>query len=138
MTEQQIKLQEAIMLACHPWFTIDQIKEKQKYCNPKTKVNWNFVEIAFISIPPTLSRILTALWENYIYWLGAVYEAYYRSRDSYWLELDYDYFQIWKYKESNPIFLWKLLNDDWSDATLFDQTQETQDMVYSIICSQWK
>lgn len=29
---------------------------------------------------------------------------------------------------------WRLLNEDWSDATLFDQSEETQDAIYNLLC----
>lgn len=28
----------------------------------------------------------------------------------------------------------RLLNEDWSDATLFDQSEETQDAIFNLLC----
>lgn len=64
-------------------------------------------------VPISLARVLSTLWHRYFYYDKMIF---YREYD-----------EDWEY--SNNICLRKLLNEDWSDATLRDQTEETQEKV---------
>jgi len=84
-----------------------------------------FRETSIIWLPPTLSRVLTALGENYIYSYNkkiALVEMYI---DSEWED---------PIGESE-ICDRKLLNDDWTDSTLRDQSQETKNKIEEILLS---
>lgn len=72
-----------------------------------------------IWLPPTLSRVLTALWEDYWYnnHKSMIYETSEIIQD-----LESNNFDI----SINKICKRKLLKDDKTEATLFDQDEETQ------------
>lgn len=109
MTPKQIQLQKAIMMAC------DSTRKK-----PMTlQLNWDTYEIDsnWVIHPMqqlSLSRVLTALGSDYLW-------CWYWIEVRFWYELDF-------------VCERKLLKNDWSDATLFDQSQETQDILFDIIC----
>lgn len=143
-------IQDKILLAVHPWCTLNIAKKKdlkfwclvkwggvylckwqqmpnevlqieqdheshynwyQPFPVPRvTTDNYRDQPEYIIWLPPTLSRVLTALWENRIY---SRWNICYIWRD--WLTT---YF--------TKICKRKLLNEDGTDATLFDQSEETQ------------
>jgi len=143
LTDKQLKIQECIMIASHPWLSLEEAKKKEFYSTPWCKVvrrkNWyttvfatvvstrydmlytyiqpyswrsySPVRIAEKDIeeiiwrPPTLPRVLNALW-----W-------------SFW-ESKWYIFDQWREHCER-----KLLNEDWTDATLRDQSEETQDTI---------
>ena len=76
----------------------------------------------------SLAFVLTSLGDEYIYWLWWIYNAYWRYRGYCDTEMDYDYFELRPYRDSKPLCARDLSKD------LFDQSQETQDILYSIIC----
>lgn len=139
MTDKQLKMQEAILLAVHPWCTIKQAVEKETsilwclaiddgilwhYCwkwfwrwtGEKWYFNaWFFDKI--IGLPPTLERTLVALGDGYWYDWGICYMDEYADWDEYQREIPR-----------------KLLNDNWTPCDLFSQSEETQDTIYSILC----
>lgn len=71
-------------------------------------------EIEVFWLPPTLPRVLDALGDDYYYELYGIQ----RRVPLYWIETD---------------ILRKLLNEDRTDATLRDQSQETQEKIYSLL-----
>lgn len=157
MTEKQKKLQESIMLACHTWLSLDEAKRKDwdieiykcSHCDwtgksksitwwcffccipyafrdhnlPKTKP-WECVRI--IKKQPTLPRVLTAL-DNKNKYKDTWYIYRGVNQEICYVEDFGD--------DITTICKRKLLNNDWSDATLFDQSQETQDVLFDIICN---
>jgi len=163
MTDKQLKMQEAIMIAIHgnieearekenkkwaltsSWFTLldkdlifvkwlynwnyddydDKIKHISCLSYPLRDDNWNMVmdenwEIKSVDediiwLPPTLSRVLTAIGDNYAY--------------MHWsIQFMTDY-RVNKYLCTR-----ELLNEGWGDATLFDQSEETQNTIYKLLC----
>ena len=62
----------------------------------------------------SLARVLTALGVEYSWCMWRICRCHGYGED--------------------PVCNRKLLKDDWSDATLFDQSQETQDILFDIIC----
>ena len=67
--------------------------------------------------PVTMQRVLIALWHRYFYYDKMIFCR--------------EYDDDWEY--SNNICLRKLLNEDWSDATLRDQSEETQNKVAELL-----
>ena len=130
LTKQQLEMQEAILLAVHKWCTLEyaysiecdhnddwyrvvwHVKcwrdtiEEREYCSS----NGHNIR------PSTLSRVLTALGDEFIYWHNKIRV---RSIDEFSFMVFCDR---------------KLLNEDWSDCNLLQQSQETQDIIYSLIC----
>jgi len=141
-------IQEKLVLAAHPWLSLDEARKlelKADWCIVKANINrtwhiddmsnweiwtmidgeyillndlhiayidwWNWLRDSSITevvwLPPTLSRVL-----NYDD------DWFYRS----WFIYCYDSNMT---NQRDKICKWKLLNDDWSDATLFDQSDET-------------
>jgi hypothetical protein len=159
MTPKQIQLQEAIVLACHPWLSIVECLkiESQFGCLVIDKwivdscwwvikndiwhkfmyklnhfTRWDMYPSRLywepIWLPPTLPRVLTALEQVY--------------KEGNWLRIEYSSWTIWcneyceygTYQCNKRVFDRKLLKDSWEDATLFDQSQLTQDILFDIIC----
>lgn len=84
--------------------------------NPSYRVTYhNFKETEIESyeiiwLPPTLSRVLTALWPEFYCW-NWIWHAEKISNN---------------YENRKYVCQRELINKDWTDATLFDQTPETQ------------
>ena len=135
-------IQDRILEAVH-WCTLEEAREKEKvfwsyvydeenwlmcilmklteYTDVRLK-NWDWWTIkddtvSFTGLPPTLPRVLTALGENRIY---SRWNICYIWRD--WLTT---YF--------TKICKRKLLNEDWTDATLFDQSQDTITAIWNLL-----
>lgn len=178
MTDKQLKMQEAIMIAIHwdleksrkkenmkwaltsSWFTMlekdlifvkwwynwedyddDEIEHISYLSYPLTDDNWNMVmdenwkiksvDEEIIWLPPTLSRVLTAINKqrrNY----------YYHPKWYIYVEQDLDEYTNSKFgiiSTAMELCEWRLLNEDWSDATLFDQSEATQDIIYNLLIS---
>ena len=80
-----------------------------------------------IWLPPTLARVLYVLWSRYIY--HHVYRYIYK-------EYDLDTYTDWKdaiILKAREYCERKLLNDDWTSATLRDQSVSTKEKIYQII-----
>lgn len=109
-------IQDRILEAVH-WCTLEEAREREYKCvwwliiNVKKKIKWRWVKSDRIVTvnPPTLIRTLTALG------------------DYYWL---FDWRIIGQTKE---ICVRKLLNEDKSEASLFDQTPETQLAIWVLL-----
>lgn len=138
MTDKQLKMQEAIMIAIHG--SIEEAREKEYKIVWCMWFDWDWLrryywkwfnwytdngdysifwpkEEKIIWLPPTLSRVLISLGEHYelVPW-------------------GLDDMVISNRKTKDNICDWKLLNEDWSDATLFDQSEDTQDAIYNLLC----
>jgi len=152
LTPQQIEMQEAILLKIYEWCTLeDAIKKEYEsiwqkfnwlYICSRTRNAWNYWtmsqddfteasyddELLFDNIFISLQKILTTLnfsWYNPSYWYLQwwIYEINERTNDNETT------FKIWDYVCDR-----KLLNDNWTDATLRDQSKETQDIIYNMLC----
>lgn len=89
------------------------------------EIYWSKYEI--IWLPPTLDRVLYVLWSRYIY--HHVYRYIYK-------EYDLDTYTDWKdaiILKTREYCERKLLNDDWTSATLRDQSVSTKEKIYQII-----
>lgn len=85
-------------------------------------------ELLFDNIFISLQKVLTTLnfsWYNPSYWYLQwwIHEINERTNDNETT------FKIWDYVCDR-----KLLNDNWTDATLRDQSEETQDIIYNMLC----
>lgn len=137
MTDKQLKIQEAIMIAIHG--SIKEAREKEKdvtwclkiarklsrFANSFDKQdevvvvnNYYYTKWKIIWLPPTFSRVLAALY-GIAFWYDRLTDAI------YWINERYEKYTICD---------WKLLNEDWSDTNLFDQSEETQDAIYNLLC----
>ena len=160
LTEKQLATQEVIIKKLYPWVSIEKAKKKEsqkfwcilcydyyiEYGQKKplwdkiyTKVikthldstDWysicddyiwrHYPDKAYwswdnvIGLPPTLSRILTALWD-YCY-------------------LDWSIFELIT-RDTEYICKRKPLNEDMTECNLRQQSQETQDAIYNILCKE--
>lgn len=122
-------IQEKLVLAAHPWLSLEDalnIEIKNPHCLKIAKMlkryfnqywepqeelfEWNrydYTKWKIIWLPPSLPRVLNGLGDNYMYvpcWCIYSILAYALDKDQ--------------------LCDRKLLNDDWSDATLFDQSEE--------------
>ena len=70
---------------------------------------------SIIGLPPTLSRVLTALWD-YCY-------------------LDWSIFELIT-RDTEYICKRKPLNEDMTECNLRQQSQKTQDVIYNILCKE--
>ena len=78
--------------------------------------NWECtrtVDIEIIGIEPSLARLLTALWPEFYCW-NWIWHAEKISNN---------------YENRKYVCQRKLLKDSWEDATLFDQSEETQNAI---------
>lgn len=82
------------------------------------QIYWNQKKYEIIWLPPSLDRVLYCLWsvsaKNYL----TSYEMSWRCK----ITTEYD-----------EEFERKLLNDDWTSATLRDQSIETKEIIYQLI-----
>jgi hypothetical protein len=165
-------MQEAILLAVHPWCTIEQAREKElklEWCmivtwynspwdwsqlddmtstkklyskishdNQFDSVEWrysfedfkkcwidlpkqvnnnwhpyDYLSYSIIGLPPTLERTLVALGKDYYYIANTL--------------------QYFDWNSPTYICDRKLLNDNWTPASLFDQDEETQNKIAEIL-----
>ena len=156
----QLYCQNEIVKRAHPWLSLEEAKKKDleaKWCISELFTNdWDSVceyltdskfsylpiwtwpyknhwplhkkivedyikkeqrEIA--GIPPTLARVLNALWDEYFF-------------DNIILKKT-DWDEDWQIIDTDRICERKLLNEDWTDATLRDQSEETQEKIYSLM-----
>jgi len=160
LTNKQIQTQNAILLAVHGTDDIDEAKEKDLASWCITEYNeWELAKVSYIftvawsidnlyearkkwlgvyirhcwyswdvsidriaSIvwqPPTLSRVLTALGKNYHYWQWFIYHF-----------VDVFNPDVVVSRDCRR----QLLKEDGTDATLRDQTQETQNTIHDLLC----
>ncbi len=141
LTTQQLELQEAILKRLYPWVSIEEIRKKENRDDAYIKV-WIFnsksktirneyfkvyeIERNLVSrdgiiwLPPTLPRILTALWDEYFY--------------SCWCIEIYVWADTWDKRYPLHYIKRQLLNEDMTDRNLREQDQETQDILHSIFC----
>lgn len=139
LNDKQLAVQEAILKRLYPNLTLEEAKKKElwfwcivkhsdwEYWKQISKVKFvrkdrdgNRVttedilsnDIEIIGLPPTLPRILTALGKDFWY--------------NYWV-IDNMYDGSFRPKR-------KLLNEDMTDCNLRQQSQETQDAIYNILC----
>jgi len=138
MTDKQLKTQEAIMIAIHG--SIKEAREKEKdvtwclkiarklsrFANSFDKQdevvvvnNYYYTKWKIIWLPPTLDRVLYCLWSI---WLWSCFAD--------WSIMTTN----WGCRIREYVCDWKLLNEDWSDTNLFDQSEETQDAIYNLLC----
>lgn len=89
------------------WEPEEEIIEGRDYRYKKWKLIW---------LHPTLDRVLYCLWDDFI-------ESY-PGRN--WII-------IVVYNIDNEWFWWKLLNDNWTSATLRDQSEDTKEKIYQLI-----
>lgn len=78
---------------------------------------WEMPIVTWMHI--TLPRILFAMWAN--------------SAKNYLTSYEF----TWECNVQNEYdewFRWKMFTDEWEDATLFDQSDETQDAIFSLLC----
>ncbi len=152
LTPKQIEMQEDILLKIYEWCTFEDAIEKE-YESIWQKFNWLYIcsrtrnawdcwtmsqddfteascddELLFDNIFISLQKVLTTLnfsWYNPSYWYLQwwIHEINERTNDNETT------FKIWDYVCDR-----KLLNDNWTDATLRDQSEETQDIIYNILC----
>lgn len=147
LTPHQLELQEAILKRLYPWVSMEEAKKKEsKHNDTLIILDNNLVRIwdtisfeckenewlpvmymvkldkvyllptkNIIGLPPTLPRILTALGDDYYY---NMYELK-RRVPLFWIDTDIPRI---------------LLNEDMTDKNLWEQEQETQDILYSIFC----
>lgn len=148
MTDKQLKIQEAIMIAIH-WDLekarkIELLLKWSKcflntYNEYATFIWWrkmitdcdkqlirvfdpDLYNYTIIWLPPTLSRVLTTLGDDFESCFIVNHKDY---KNWQWINI---------FSEDHAIH-WKLLNEDWSDSTLFDQSEKTQDAVYNLLIS---
>lgn len=158
LTEKQLAVQEKILLAVHEWRTIEEAKDKEFYSMPWCKVvrrknlyttvlctvvrprynmlysyilpynssNYSPIRIAkkdieyIIWLPPTLPRVLNALWDYYLDLLNN------------WKNISRVYVTI-EEEDRREYFDRKLLNSDWSDCCIWEQSEETQNKVAELL-----
>jgi len=153
LTPIQLYCQEKLILASHPWLSLEETKKKEfrfypwckavrrknwyttvlctvistrydmmsAYIHPYNRRDYSPIKISvkdieqIIWLPPTLPRVLNALGSRYKYAVGWIYHILTRDEDI-----------SWRSNVSNIICNRKLLNSDWTDATLRDQSEDTQ------------
>jgi len=82
------------------------------------QIYWSKNKYEIIWLPPSLDRVLYALWSN---WLWSCFID--------WSIMTTD----WGCRIREYVCDWKLLNDDWTPATLRDQSIETKEKIYQLI-----
>lgn len=145
LNQSQIKIQEAIVLRLYEGCTIEQARGKEVLLNWCVVYNWQeLVESKWLAskswdnyhyviwpwyastcknsdiiwLPPTLPRVLSALGDRYLY--GGWSINTYRDPKM-------------KSSRDTVICYRKLLNDDKSDATLRDQSEDTQKAIWKLL-----
>ena len=106
--EQLQEIQEAILNKIYPDLSISEAIYKY-WCINEVKYSDEFGGVCVFS----LSRVLSALGTDWLF-------------DSVWM------FHIWN--PTHTVFDWKILNEDNSDAMLSDQSDETIQSIYKILC----
>lgn len=157
LTPMQLFSQEKILLALYPWLSIEEAREKEirliwciyfnnkywercklnRYLQHHNYYNWTPINqqrilpvlsweaemrkrvINIIGLPPTLPRVLEAL--------GDYRHIYYN-----WIIRKTSNLGIARWT-TDWITQRKLLNDDKTDATLFDQSIETQNRIWELL-----
>lgn len=136
LTKQQLFVQEKLILASHPWLSLEEAKEKELWygCILSTneqykrepvgtikKIWWlnkpqeckDMSQYDIIWLPPTLARVLNAL--------GG------------WWSLQYEHYPEQKHMiaqtATRTYITRKLLNEDWTSCDLWEQSQETQESI---------
>ena len=158
LTEKQLKVQEAILLRLHPGKSLEEARRQEpilwcilsivesfwpihgtiidyeeslhlieytiKWDDWAIEKAMNLNKFNIIWLPPPLSRVLQALGEDYVFIQWWIYKI--NSLASC--------LAVWsvRYLEEEKVHR-KLLNDDGSDATLRDQSQETQDAIDKLL-----
>lgn len=154
LTQQQLFVQEKILLAVH-WETIEEARAKEaklRWCEIETRDNkvrnvsrydeetwvyrdwnWDWFDSgdfwigqlsgreAVIWLPPTLPRVLTTLWVDYGW-----KEWYLHAIVMYNVPINWEKAQFIQIPR-------QLLNSDWTDATLRQQTEETQEAIAKLL-----
>ena len=130
----QLFCQEKLILASHPWLSLEWARDREK------KIEWCLVTVLHaIWVPQEgytwVEKTVTYNEEKYwdkahkIIWLPPTLPRVLNS-----LGMGYHYSK-WVIVSSNNILIdglpvrRKLLNEDWTDATLRDQSEETQNAI---------
>lgn len=146
LNNKQLATQEAILKRLYPWVSMEEILGKEyildncilysdsfyhihqywknvimkqtEWCI-FTKWSYNIYHSkqiikSIIGLPPTLSRVLTAFGKDFWY--------------NYWV-IDNMYDGSFRCER-------KLLNEDMTECNLRQQSQETQDAIYNILCKE--
>ena len=154
MKTQDLELQDAILLSIHWTEDIEEARQKELWfwCSavlllPTDWCNWVHTEIhtitshslnvfngkhctnyrdlitwieytikTIIGKPPTLARVLKALWDDYSYAYNSLVSNLFQE-------------------ETRKVCERQLLDDQGNDMSLRDQSQETKDAIYSLICN---
>lgn len=133
-------IQEKILLSIYPWCSIEEAKKKESkipWCKVIIKPHHYEVEvigfdrdtleyidderdrfkehhiIEILGLPPTLSRVLYCFGIEFYFWNGIRHAEKISNN----------------YENRTYICDRKLLNSEWTDATLFDQSEETQKVI---------
>lgn len=101
LTPLQQFIQDKILLSIYPWCSIEEARLKEFEYSP----SW---------FPISLSRVLTALWE-----------CFYYDWNIYIEEFDTPLLSNASFLTKKRICDRKLLNEDWTDCNLFQQSQDT-------------
>lgn len=146
LSPMQLFCQNEIVKSAHPWLSLEEAKEVE------LKAKWCLVTVLFrvvlsrvshvvmydeekyrdkkhdiIGLPPSLARVLNALGEyNYCY-----YEWKIIDNEDAWCDCQRCKYCCWIWRIHR-----KLLNEDWTDATLRDQSEETQESIALLLW--WK
>ena len=109
---------------CTSWriSNIESLSILNKTASYSRIVDWKWEQwhkIKIIWLPPTLDRVLYVLWESCIDWWFYVSNTW----------------KMFKYTRPAPEVICerKLLNSNWTSATLFDQSIETKEKIYQLI-----
>lgn len=127
----QLFCQEKLILASHPWLSLEEAKKKEskkRWCllifgtvimdwfivdnDGEVLYNVEIEDNEIIWLPPSLPRVLNTLkWVwifAYIWWCIEIYRE-----EWYW----------------NTVYPRKLLNEDWTSCDLRQQSEETQNAI---------
>lgn len=155
MTDKQLKMQEAILLAVHPWCTIEQAREKElvewcmvdvkwwlwekewiskviEYEREQCKIVWcktrltTWIHFSIIGLPPTLERTLVALGDVFWKWHRII------RLENKIVCIHRE--RLMQNRNFEDLCDRKLINSDWTPCDLFQQDISTQDTIYSILC----
>lgn len=118
-------IQHRLVLAAHPWLSwVDalRIESKIDWCiklyNNRTQRREPWEECEIVWLPPTLARVLNGLGQNNFV------EVKYNKGG--FIDVKYWDIQCLIFLNFSDNWIeWKLLNDDWSEMTLFEQSNET-------------
>lgn len=121
LNDKQLATQEAILKRLYPWVSMDEANEKELELCRGLVYNITILYSTMQHMPPTLSRVIKALnspqnWhiETHLYkdWICSIFTD----------------------RSNNELCKRKLLNEDMTECSLRDQSIETQDIIYNILC----